>query len=405
MRHSPSFKYIGKKMKDKTVVGLFLVSIACFCSGGAPYAVFSPHQYAFLDSNITFTAKIMNPNRDKYTIFWSETRWIANPRFLTIEMNKANEFQSDWSLNYPKDAFQAGNYTVSASIDYEWGPFPVDKPRQQAEEQNSVFQIEVDNPAFMESANVSWSWFNGTTSIANTTSPILKYNFTDSKTYPITAKLEATFVDSIKPNETVVKYGNFSANITAKVPIVSVNISGDTWYRNDGRLLRIKITCDGTGPYQYCLVLKEGAYNVTGNETCGSVEGTNDCEIPFAWLLGEGIHTLIIIIENDLSRYVNQTAIHVYKVARVQPLSLIIVPIACSLVALVLIIFGIGYFWENRKRFAVEVADFDFGQHDELPYMTFMERLKDAMSSSSVDRQRLIAPPDDEPVMTSRRSS
>jgi len=80
------------------------------------------------------------------------------------------------------------------------------------------------------------------------------------------------------------------------------------------------------------------------------------------------------------------------------------VPITCSLIALVLIIFGIGYFWENRKRFAVEVADFDFGQHDELPYMTFMERLKDAMSSSSINRQRIM-PPDEEPILSSRRSS
>lgn len=190
------------------------------------------------------------------------------------------------------------------------------------------------------------------------------------------------------------------------MPIQKVNVSGDTWYRNDGRLLRIKISCDGTGPYQYCILVREGGYNITGNETCPTPEVTNDCEIPFVWLFGEGIHTLITIIETDLTRYLNQTAIHVYKVSRVQPLSLVLVPITCSLIALVLIIFGIGYFWENRKRFNVEVADFDFGQHDELPYMTFMERLKDAITSSSINRQRLIPPPDDvQPILSSRRSS
>ncbi|CAL8088427.1 unnamed protein product [Orchesella dallaii] len=421
-------------MKDKTIFCLVVVSLAGVCRGATPYAVFSPHQYAVLDSNLTFTAKIINPNHDKYTIFWSETRWTGNPRYYAADLTKSNEFQSDWTLNYPTTDFQAGNYTVSASIDYQWGPFPVEfatkllsftlsenmtgrisvnqiskrkskTPYLVSSKNETEIRIEVDNPSFLDNATVSWSWFNGTASIANTTSPVLRYNFTEPKIYPITATVEAEFVNSIKPNATVFKYGNFSANITAKVPIMSVNISGDTWYRNDGRLLKVKITCDGSGPYRYCLTLQEGAYNITGNETCRSAEGTNDCEIPFAWLLGEGIHTLIIIIENDLSRYINQTAIHVYKVARVTPLSLILVPISCSLIALVLIIFGIGYFWENRKRFAVEVADFDFGQHDELPYMTFMERLKDAMSSSSVDRQRLIPPPDDEPVMSSRRSS
>jgi hypothetical protein len=147
---------------------------------------------------------------------------------------------------------------------------------------------------------------------------------------------------------------------------------------------------------------------LTGNETCVSPEVTNACEIPYVWYFSDpGFNSLVIIIENDLSRIVNRTLVNVYKVSKQQPLSIIIVPLSCTLIALVMIIFGIAYFWENRARYSVEVADFDFGQHDELPYMTFMERLKDALSASASvsSRQRLYNSADDEPIINSRRGS
>lgn len=416
-----------------TLIGLISPSLASHSR-----AVFSPHQYAILDSNITFFAHINAPNHDKYQIFWSETYWATSPRKKDEEMSAANNFTSNWTLPFTSDEFHPGNYSVTCTIYYYYLPYlPIDYVTQllsftlsdhftgkfivnnvtRHRRPHSPFlistlnttdiQIHVDSPGLLDLAtNLTWTWYNNQTIIANTTTPHLSYNFSSATIYPLTASLTATFNNTIKSNVTLIKTGNFSANFSAKVPIVSVNVSGDTWYRNDGRLLRVKITCQGTGPYQYCLNVEEGAHNVTGNETCKTPEVTNDCEIPFAWYLGEGIHTLLVIIGNDLGRYVNQTPIHVYKVARVQPLSLILVPITCSIIALVLIIFGIGYFWENRKRYNVEVADFDFGQHDELPYMTFMERLKDAMSSSALNRQRHIPPPEDyEPILSSRVSS
>lgn len=448
------------------VAVILVLAFGNVSGGGSPRAVFSRHQFGILDSQITFTARIENPNRDKYTIYWSETRWMTKnePRTLTEHLTKDNHFESDWTLDFPSSEYHIGNYTVTGSITYDWGPFPIEfatelvgftltdeftgkfcinnvtRHRKSknltlvSTKNETEIKIDLDSAdaGYLKHAlNSSWTWFNSSTNIANTSQPVLRYNFTEPKTYEITARLQATFNGT---NSTIIKTGNFSTNITAKgmlldtslqcvrtltrktqmflfmqfsEPITNVNLTGETWYRNDGRLLRLKITCDGSGPYQYCLMIKEGSYNITGNETCpsGGVEVTNDCEIFFVWLLGEGMHTLITVIENDLGRYLNQTAIFVYKVSRVQPLSLILVPITCSLIALVLIIFGIGYFWENRKRYAVEVADFDFGQHDELPYMTFVERLKDAMSSSSINRQRHIPPPDEEPILNSRRSS
>lgn len=62
---------------------------------------------------------------------------------------------------------------------------------------------------------------------------------------------------------------------------------------------------------------------------------------------------------------------------------MIVVPVSCSLAAVVLIIFGIAYYIQNKARFTVEVADFDFGQNNpEMEYKTFTERLRDSVNNA-----------------------
>lgn len=185
----------------------------------------------------------------------------------------------------------------------------------------------------------------------------------------------------------------------------NLTVKGELWFPH-GRLLNIKILCDGSKDFSYCIQLHPGIYNLTGNETCPYPTVTTVCEFSYVWYISEpGFHSLVIILENDISRVVNRTLVNVYKVSKQQPLSIIIVPISCTLLALVMIIFGIAYVWENRARYSVEVADFDFGQHDELPYMTFMERLKDALSASTTSRQRLYNSTDTDPIINARRGS
>jgi uncharacterized membrane protein YqiK len=64
-------------------------------------------------------------------------------------------------------------------------------------------------------------------------------------------------------------------------------------------------------------------------------------------------------------------------------LSVIIVPVSCSLVAVVLIVFGVAYYIQSRARFTIEVADFDFGQSNpDMEYKTFTERLRDSFNKT-----------------------
>lgn len=61
-------------------------------------------------------------------------------------------------------------------------------------------------------------------------------------------------------------------------------------------------------------------------------------------------------------------------------LSVIVVPVSCVLFAVIMIVFGIAYYIQNRNRYLVEVADFNFGETQSLDmeYKTFRQRLIDS---------------------------
>lgn len=67
-------------------------------------------------------------------------------------------------------------------------------------------------------------------------------------------------------------------------------------------------------------------------------------------------------------------------------LSVIIVPIAFGLLAVLMVVFGMAYYIQNRDRFIVEVADFNFGDtsslDDDMEYKTFHQRLVDSLRDS-----------------------
>lgn len=64
-------------------------------------------------------------------------------------------------------------------------------------------------------------------------------------------------------------------------------------------------------------------------------------------------------------------------------LSVIIVPVVFSILAVISIIFGVAFYFHSRRTFTVEIADFDFGQQtSELEYKTFVERLRESVMNS-----------------------
>ncbi|XP_043682714.1 uncharacterized protein LOC122636001 isoform X2 [Vespula pensylvanica] len=182
------------------------------------------------------------------------------------------------------------------------------------------------------------------------------------------------------PNKT---YGYFTKQISVRAPITNITIKGTDWIQ-PWDMLSLNATCNGSGPFYKCLEFHQGKYNVTGNETCEYVDHLKSCNFSIVRYFFEPTeYTILVILSNDVSKQIYSKTITVYKVTPKPQLSVIVVPVSCTLVAVVLIVFGVAYYIQSRSRFTVEVADFDFGQNNpEMEYKTFTERLRDSFNNA-----------------------
>ncbi|XP_023012413.2 uncharacterized protein [Leptinotarsa decemlineata] len=175
-------------------------------------------------------------------------------------------------------------------------------------------------------------------------------------------------------------FGHFFKKIEVKAPLSNVNVNGNNWIQ-PGDLLSLKVSCTGSKNIDYCVNYLRGEYNVTGNETCGIYERLDTCSFRIKRYLWHPKTTILIIIKNEVSKIVTPVTVNIYKVNKQPQLSVIVVPVVFTLVAVVLIVFGVAYYIQNRSRFIIEVADFNFGQqYSDMEYKTFRERLRDSFA-------------------------
>ncbi|KAL1116274.1 hypothetical protein AAG570_005769 [Ranatra chinensis] len=270
------------------------------------------------------------------------------------------------------------------------------------------------------------------------------------------------------PNESFIPfdpgktYGYFQKTVKLRSPVSDVIVTGDNWLMH-GAVTHLSVSCRGSGPYDHCVQIKTGAYNVTGKESCIIPIRINNCSIEVTHYFGKPkVYTFLIIIENSVSKTITRFGVSIYEgenqghilkqplapkraisadevlhellcldsppnfplagplvvslslqwsltpeLQKHAQLSVIVVPISCSVFAIILVIFGVAYYIQSRSRFTVEVADFDFSQAandteyktytievadfdfshptgDDTEYKTFRERLRDAIGSAMV---------------------
>ena len=89
-------------------------------------------------------------------------------------------------------------------------------------------------------------------------------------------------------------------------------------YLKHGSMLDLTVTCDGTGPWNYCWYFRDVTYNKTGDEQCDSISlVSGKCEFPILWYFrNSGSEALIIIVDDGLSHLVHQVAVIVYDTPR-----------------------------------------------------------------------------------------
>lgn len=196
-------------------------------------------------------------------------------------------------------------------------------------------------------------------------------------------------------------YGYFSKKVKVEAAIKNVDSVGKTWLPH-GDMLSLEIKCNGSGPFTFCVQYISGAYNVTGKERCvHTIVNRDQCSFHIEHYFSfPQQYTLVVVIENNVGKVVTPMGITVIKTVKHAQLSVIVVPVTASLLAVVLMVFGLAYYIQSRNRFIVETADFDFSHAStDMEYKTFRERLRDAVSAAmnktqDYEEENVWTPPD-----------
>lgn len=175
------------------------------------------------------------------------------------------------------------------------------------------------------------------------------------------------------------KYGYFYRRIMSLQPVGSFSSSGKNWLQR-GDVLKLDLSCKGSSPLEYCYRVYDAPYNLSGNETCANWNQLSSCSFTLRRWFAES-KAILFFIKNPIAISVNQVTINFYETKKQSQLSVIVVPVSFSLIAVILIVFGVSYYIQSRNRFDVEVADFNFGetQSVDMEYKTFQQRLFESL--------------------------
>ena len=259
-----------------------------------------------------------------------------------------------------------------------------------------------DPHGYLEKADIKYFWFINDTNFGQTNNnsffetfklpgetfvevTVMAYLESDVKRDAplVTNSSNQALIQSI-PKKITNKFGVFKTKLTAENAITNMSVTGDLWLKH-GDLLDLGVSCDGSGPWNFCWSVKKAGYNLTGNETCFDPQIVQtSCQFRVVWYFrSAGLSNVLLVVENGISKKVKLMGINVYDIQPLTPLSFVVVPIVSALAAVVAVMVGVIIMITFKRRLAVEVADFDFSNQDEqLEYKTFWERLRDSMMNA-----------------------
>lgn len=206
-------------------------------------------------------------------------------------------------------------------------------------------------------------------------------------------------------------YGYYQRDIIVENPVKNISVGNNVWLRH-GDMCRLVIKFTGTAPFYYCV-------KYTSDNTTEVSSIHQDCnekdwkkidfkEIKYERFLpkSSNSYSVIALIKNEVSFTTTTIGVQFYEEQPRSQLSVVIVPVVFSLMAVVLIVFGVAYYVQNRNQFLIEVADFNFGETqsvDSLEYKSFVQRLLDSISDLFIRHQYAEEP--DSPGVSSRNYS
>jgi len=389
---------------------------------------------AVLDAPITFNGQLLGVDSPETSYRW---RWFdtASPGHYKETETNGSVTNINYTIVYPSSDYDSNNYDMTLTI-YEYDFFywrAVGKAQIEfsitrelnghlevlqnggisqsivSSVKTTAINVKFHDPAhFLQDAVLHYFWFINTVNYGQTQTGHFEYNFTSPGEYDV----EVTAIAYFNTNSSVhtdavslsydmenrglavqdkqerpskgVKMAIFQKKIISKQPIGNISVNGEQMLKH-GKLVDLDLNCTGSAPWLFCWVIKEKGYNITGNETCEQPTLLKtECSFPIIWYFRQSdTYNLLVIINNDVSSHIEVIPVTIYDVARQVPVSIVIIPVASSIVVVIMIITGIALHAHYRNRLAVEVADFDFGQADEeeLQYKSFWERLRESFGN------------------------
>lgn len=116
----------------------------------------------------------------------------------------------------------------------------------------------------------------------------------------------------------------------------------------------LNISWSGSHPYEFCYEYKHSPHNITVNETCVDNDAWTITADPWITIRRysflENSFTILFHVRNQITNHTKIITINTYEVQKQSQLSVIVVPVAFILCAIVAIIFGVAHYVQTRNR-------------------------------------------------------
>lgn len=133
-------------------------------------------------------------------------------------------------------------------------------------------------------------------------------------------------------------------------PLANVTVTGRNWLQQ-GDVLNLEVQCSGSPPFEYCYRTSTKPFNSTGNETCEVWHPIPTCQFRITRYFFEAKpYTILIVMRNQVTLINKEITVNIYNVKKQSQLSVIVVPVAFTLVAVILVIFGVAYYVQNKHQ-------------------------------------------------------
>ena len=285
-----------------------------------------------------------------------------------------------WKLGSGSTTFEISNFLIGhIDIEQKGTREKAIKKRIVATKEPVNFTFILEDPGhFFANFDKTFQWkINGKT-VEKEDKSTLIYTFDTSED---NASI-SVYASVISKDKKMDKHVDLTYDIKIMEKIEKLNTVGK-FFISRNQSLDLNISCvSGSPPFFFCKEITKG--EVHPSDCKQTWISSNACSFHAAWYFKTpGKYNLSIRVTNEISESSDRIELSVLDITKQPTLIFVILPVVCCILAIVIIVFAIAFHVQQRKRFTIEVADFDFQARDEnLMEKTFYERVRDSFSLS-----------------------